>query len=384
MNPHLSPVGRTRPGLSPTINTMLRSTIILLVLLRLAIGWQFLVEGWLKVESQQKGETVTSKPFTAEGYFRGAPGPLGDWMRSQLGDADEQAISLLVVQPVGQDVDPAGVSPAKLIPPGLDKVWNEYLERFAAYHELSDQKRKEAETKLQQSKQKVVEWLTSGEATVKRSMAGETHELPMSTPRRIAEYRAKLAELAGYREKRDLFWRDVDTAGQQRAKAEAASLRKELLDDLNGQTEEMKKALAEVLPDEHKAGEPPVPTAESRLLGYINWVTPWALTAIGGCLLVGLLTRTSCVLAALFLLMTYLAAPPLPWLPLPPGTEGNPVYVNKNLIEMLALLALATTASGRWFGLDALLGWIGGTLFGRERSTPEEPGTQQSQYMTQR
>ena len=64
------------------------------------------------------------------------------------------------------------------------------------------------------------------------------------------------------------------------------------------------------------------------------------------------------MLAAGFLLMTYFASPPWPWLPTPPNNEGNYLFVNKNLIEMFALLALATTASGRWFGVDALIHWI--------------------------
>jgi hypothetical protein len=36
-------------------------------------------------------------------------------------------------------------------------------------------------------------------------------------------------------------------------------------------------------------------------------------------------------------------------------TEGNPVFVNKNVIECLALLALASMPTGRWMGLDALI-----------------------------
>ena len=64
------------------------------------------------------------------------------------------------------------------------------------------------------------------------------------------------------------------------------------------------------------------------------------------------------MLAAGFLLSTYLSYPPFPWLAVPPKNEGYYLYVNKNVIEMLALLVLATTASGRWFGLDALLAWV--------------------------
>src|SRR5262249_57167930 len=94
------------------------------------------------------------------------------------------------------------------------------------------------------------------------------------------------------------------------------------------------------------------------------------LAILGLCLLFGLFSRTACVLAAGFLLMTSLCVPPWPWLPVAPNTEGYYAFVNKNVIEMLALLVLATTASGRWFGLDALIHAI---FFGRRRAVAPPP-----------
>jgi hypothetical protein len=41
--------------------------------------------------------------------------------------------------------------------------------------------------------------------------------------------------------------------------------------------------------------------------------------------------------------------------------EGNYVFINKNCIELFALLALATTPSGKWFGIDALIAWAFGS-----------------------
>jgi len=69
-------------------------------------------------------------------------------------------------------------------------------------------------------------------------------------------------------------------------------------------------------------------------------------------MLIGLCTRCACVAAALFLLMTYLNAPAFPWLPTAPMNEGNYAFVNKNIVEFLALLMIATTKSGYWFGVD--------------------------------
>ena len=92
---------------------------------------------------------------------------------------------------------------------------------------------------------------------------------------------------------------------------------------------------------------------------WINQITMWGITAVGTCLIVGLFTRTACLGGAAFLLMVYLAMPALPWLPINPRAEGHYFFINKNLIEMLALLLLATTHSGRWAGLDGLLYFFG-------------------------
>ncbi|MFM7112394.1 MAG: hypothetical protein ACKO26_14745, partial [Planctomycetota bacterium] len=60
--------------------------------------------------------------------------------------------------------------------------------------------------------------------------------------------------------------------------------------------------------------------------------------------------------------------PPFPWLPNPPLNEGNYVFINKNFVEMMALLVIAATPSGRWFGFDAVFMPI---LFGYEDSGKE-------------
>ncbi|MBM3980058.1 MAG: hypothetical protein FJ304_07200 [Planctomycetes bacterium] len=87
----------------------------------------------------------------------------------------------------------------------------------------------------------------------------------------------------------------------------------------------------------------------------LDRITMWFLVGVGAFIMGGLFTRLVCVMAAGFLVVTYLAHPAFPWFPLPPNTEGNPVFVNKNVIEALALLALACYPTGRWLGLDALV-----------------------------
>jgi hypothetical protein len=62
------------------------------------------------------------------------------------------------------------------------------------------------------------------------------------------------------------------------------------------------------------------------------------------------------------LLSFYLSMPPWPGLPESPKLEGHYRFVNKNLVEMVACLVLASTPNGLWIGLDAL-------LFGRSSKT---------------
>src|SRR5260370_33680281 len=94
-------------------------------------------------------------------------------------------------------------------------------------------------------------------------------------------------------------------------------------------------------------------------LQKVDYLVSYGTLAIGACLLLGLFSRLACISGAIFLLLLYLAMPPFPWLPDPPRpTEGHYLFVSKNLIEMIALLALATTRSGRWAGLDGLLQFL--------------------------
>lgn len=112
---------------------------------------------------------------------------------------------------------------------------------------------------------------------------------------------------------------------------------------------------------------------------------PWALTLAGIGLMFGIFTRLSSLVAIGLLTMFYISAPPWgePTIPSPfiegseftwmyydtmlsnatwagnqmIGAEGNYQIVNKNLIELFAVLALLTTNSGKYCGFDGLIGY---------------------------
>ena len=118
------------------------------------------------------------------------------------------------------------------------------------------------------------------------------------------------------------------------------------------------KANAAKLLTEKQLTMPPVELPRTRM-DWINFQTIAGLTVLGFLLIGGLFTRTAAVLAAGMLFMFYLAMPPLPGLPPAPGPEHSYI-INKNLIEVLALLAIAAFPTGQWFGLDSVISWLRG------------------------
>lgn len=91
-----------------------------------------------------------------------------------------------------------------------------------------------------------------------------------------------------------------------------------------------------------------------RLLDVVDVGMSWGLTVIGLALVLGLFTRLATLSAAFLLGLFYLMNPPLPGFEFVPG-EGAYLVVNKNLVELLALLVLWAFPTGRWAGLDRIL-----------------------------
>jgi uncharacterized membrane protein YphA (DoxX/SURF4 family) len=86
-----------------------------------------------------------------------------------------------------------------------------------------------------------------------------------------------------------------------------------------------------------------------------DMMTIAGLTILGAMLILGLGTRFAAVMAAVMVFMFYAAMPPWPGVPEAPGPEHSYI-INKNFIEVIALLAIATLPTGRWFGIDGMLG----------------------------
>jgi thiosulfate dehydrogenase (quinone) large subunit len=94
--------------------------------------------------------------------------------------------------------------------------------------------------------------------------------------------------------------------------------------------------------------------AESGAAPWIDVLIPVGLVLVGLSLMLGLFTQLGCWGAIGFLTMFYLSMPPTTGMP-QQGAEGAYLLVNKNLIELLTIVALLAFRTGQIAGLDQLI-----------------------------
>ncbi|HMP03157.1 MAG TPA: hypothetical protein PKD86_10515 [Gemmatales bacterium] len=368
---------------------MNQATRILLVVLRLAIGWHLFVEGMTKVESVSEGPSETNRPWSSRAYLSNATGPWGLTFRQLAGDPELRAAEWLRL-PL-----PASPTARPGMPARVEDAWDVYGRRFVADHAGTEATRR---------------WLRGIFADAKRQQphltrpttlqaGGESVTAPLTFAERVGRYQERRRELAELSHSASLLGKEVNRPRQNVLRAEIQQMQRQLLRELDeealGLSNTMKRAwlaargfdisfrlqplstalagpaagaaqlfahlpwsqVVVVAPEPKQsftlgaATEPP----PSPQLEQIDFLVRWGLTVFGLGLLLGLFTRTCSVGGAVLLLLFYVAMPPWPGLPANPMAEGTYIYVNKTLIEALALMVLATTASGRWLGIDALL-----------------------------
>lgn len=95
--------------------------VVLIVLLRIAIGWQFLYEGLWKYD-----QLDSATPWSARGYLANAEGPFRNHFRSMVGDF-----------PDGNDPDDL----LWLSYENVSGAWDRWRDRFVAHYALDDAQR---------------------------------------------------------------------------------------------------------------------------------------------------------------------------------------------------------------------------------------------------
>jgi thiosulfate dehydrogenase [quinone] large subunit len=102
--------------------------------------------------------------------------------------------------------------------------------------------------------------------------------------------------------------------------------------------------------------------AQPNLLANADLITMYGLTLVGVLLVLGLFTRLASLGAIGFILLFYLCNPPFVGYFYSIPTEGSYLVVNKNLVELCALVVVLVTGSGLYAGLDRIVHG----LFGRK------------------
>ena len=379
---------------------------IFLILLRIAIGWHFLYEGVTKLATPP-----WQKPFTSESYLQSSTGPFRGVLRSLIADRDglarikresiESALDRRYEEIINhyQATGPLTDAQKTRLKSVVDDIKASMAERFDDpdyLQRLSDNaatlvdtdeqllnasldpaeraRLQKARDDLRRTIAKAVgkpitlldKQLTREELKVVVAQAAEESLFL----KRVADYQQVLARV-----KEDESQLQAQYT-RERLAADRAKLnktREELLAIAAAPVVEL-DAVAQKLADADQMRAGPVPQRGSQTR-LIDLLTAWGLTLVGLGLIVGLLTPVASVGAAAFLALFYLATPPWPGLPEPSIAEGHYLFVNKNLIELIAVLALAVTPTGEWFGLDRwakryFSGWSRGRLRSKE-ATPE-------------
>jgi len=416
------------------------AAVLFLVVLRIAIGWQFLYEG------QWKSSTLsTAKPWTSEGFLKNAQGPFRDHFREMTGDPDDLSW---------------------LNEAAVNARWDAWQKRFVAHYEL-DKKQQDQLNILLNGKElywsdpnkeplpelppQVVEFMKD-EKNQKRYLTGivynadkkrlevdgkehltpkEKAKLMSLTP--VVEYNPldptdpkfgpekdregnivkpvtdlevafcvaldkvyqRQAKL-GFRERlKGTIEGTPDIAGDQykipgKNEYERLPGSAEQYNHLLARYEELHKDAklafnwthldfekTKLMEQKAKATGPvkaldkelreaalklvtlkqlakgPVKGDPSPVRDKDNIVMA-GLLILGFCLISGLFSRLSALVGAVMVFSFYLVWPPWPGVPEAPGPEHS-FIVNKNLIEVFALLALASLPTGKWFGIDAAI-----------------------------
>ncbi|MCH2201144.1 MAG: DoxX family protein [Fuerstiella sp.] len=384
--------------------------VILLVVLRLAIGWQLLYEGLWKLDTLD-----SSRPWSSAGYLKNAEGPFRDTFRSMAGDPDDldwlnydivaarwddwaqrfrsrydlsndqsKRLDKLLNGAFGT-VDGRPVYAAELtsLPEGVTNLRD--AARVSDKNVWYDPKRKrlyvDGKSHLKDSERDKLLRIVKGrndaaskqyekavQDVYKRQKRGIGYKeklagalrgnpdllgvqlKPYADSQRVGQKQQYQAMLARHENLRDNAETHFQWDHLQSDWRKIQSLRTEIIAPVKSlETEFHNKAMKLLTVNQFEGGSQSKPWS---MLRVADLTTMWGLAILGTLLISGLFTRLAAIAAAGMLFSFYLAMPPLPGVPEIPGPEHSYI-INKNLIEVIALLAIASLPTGRWFGMDA-------------------------------
>lgn len=397
---------------------------VLLVVLRMAIGWHLLYEGWWKIDSQS-----TAQPWTSEGYLKNSTGPLRGTFRNLTGDPndlnwldydkvsakfDDYVARFQAHYPGVNDKPEKGPSVAQrlallldgpadyratlsALPEGVDLgKWKSAISYDAKAkrlivnaknHLLPDERDAilalapeiDSPTADQTAQSAtIVEFRQAVEDVYKRQanlpirqrlaamLKGDPERVGVNQMKGDAVIEQRMGEIEQYKKLIDRYEANLKKT---REAFQWDHLQKQWIElqalrrKLVGPVQALYAELkveAEKLLEPSQLEQGPVLERRTQIRS-IDLQTMYGLAIIGTLLIAGLFTRLAALGGAGLLMMFYLAVPPWPGCPPETGVEHNYI-VNKVFIEAIACLAFVFLPTGRWFGLDA----IGVALFRRK------------------
>lgn len=350
-------------GKTKTCSCYAAVVIILIVVLRIGVGWHFLYEGIWK--------TVPSNGFSAKGFLGMAKGPTKEFYYMFLPDLGGEE-RLAMAEVMRGSVDEGGkinMDSRQRIGwtlPVIEREWYKYYVQYRTKYNLVDDEYRLAEAKqiFDQYVLSLREYTLENREDIRSFLASKRRfENRMATTKNNAEYQRI---------------RDWDTQikyrneGEKFAKEPVAMGENLQLDLWNLLTPEQQQAgkLPEITYGENRcafmecvAQLPWIRNfAKPSTMGFLDLMVTVGLAAIGLCLMLGFCSRLAALGGACFMINVVLSQYPWPTVyPYPSDMIGHSMIFNKDTIELLILLFLAIIPSGRWGGLD----WFVWNLFGK-------------------
>lgn len=287
------------------------ATVVMLVLLRLNIGWHFFCEGL----------SHTDPHWSSEGFLRSATGPLAPQFRAVLPDYygfkevwakgnSEQAVEWFE---------------------GFGNHLADYGRKFSDHYQLDENQKADAEKILKLRQLQIKDWIVGNMENIQSQF--------YERDRQAANAKLPSAEAVPYQQERNAKKAKELEGAMQGWLAQLKAIE----NDYRGDLAQLRTA--------EQIAKGPVSEAKTTLQ-KVDRVMAYGILAIGACLILGLFTRVAALLGALFLVSVVLTQPF--WV-----STAQPTF--NQWVEMFALLMLATTNVGKWGGLDFFLS----CMFGR-------------------
>ncbi len=320
--------------------------VLLIILIRVAIGWHFFYEGIHKFDPYDK--------FSSKGFLGQAKGPTAPFFYAMLPDLNgTKRLEIQEIEVVRTDAAGKERKTMAKTFTAYENAWKEYYGEFRKKY--ADKIDAEIQEKLDEVYNRYCDSLhagaTSVEADVKAHLESwKRFDETLKTQKNDApfEQQRRWDSMMAYRREAEGWTNMLDGLGN----ALQSDLSSVISPQLAGE-----KGNIVTGPEKVIIPNPFIKT-QMKLLDFAVSV---GLTAIGFCMMVGFCNRLACLGGAAFLVNVLLTTWPVPGVYPPlPSAVGNFLFFSKDAVELLGCLFLAVIPAGRWGGLDFFLWNCGG------------------------